>query len=206
MMKIAGLAAIVLALAGCTGQGAEDAQDQEEGATTTPEATQTPETDAIAEANDGFSSAYFDFDIENCTIVRQELEEGTSTDWECPAAAGVPIFAQEGDGRFDLDFGVDDDGFQTYGGFNDIGDRIEWRQRDGKPFAAIFRYLDASPQGRGMTVLAVETIGSDATAGCRIAQIAGDTADANALARQLADAAFGDTACEETRYVGSYAR
>ena len=208
MMKFTGLIAISIIMAGCSDRSIDEAPDPEGDAAKAPEVAERPDSGEIANDvdTDGFSSSYTDFDIEDCTILRQELEEGTSTEWQCPAANGVPIFAQEGDGRFDVDFGVDDQGFQTYGGFNDIGKRIEWRTKDGKPFAAIFRYIDASEQGRGMTVLAVETIGSDGSPGCRIAQIAGDTDDPNAKAREFADAAFGKTACAETRYIGSYAR
>lgn len=220
MIRLACLTCLSIALMACDSRQPADSDrkaapesEQEVAATapTMPEDSHSSEpagSDGPSPSGngDGFSSTYAKFDIDACTITEQELEEGSYTEWKCPANRGVAIFAQDGDGRMDMDFGAEDDAFQTYGGFNNLGDTIEWRMKDGEPFAGIFRYSDATEQGKGRTILAVETIGTVSRSGCRLAQITGDTVNANNRAREIADAAFGRTGCGETRYIGDYAR
>lgn len=185
-MKSAKLVLIAFAtcgLAACGG-GADQAA---EGA---PEEAPEPTAEQVAlDREPAFASTYTEFDLEACKVLQEEREEGSSADYSCPGFGKTPLLIQEGDGRFDLDAGADDDSFQTVGAFNDIADTVEWRLKDGTPFAVIFRYRDVSMESKGRTVLAVETIGTDKIPGCRVAQIAGDTPDANVKARELADAA-----------------
>ena len=169
---------LALALAACGGEPAnEPAEQAAPGAA--PEQT-------------GVASVYTDFDLAACTVLDEEREQGSSASYRCAGFGDVALFVQEGDGRFDLDAGVDDGTFQTIAAFNDIGDTVEWRLRDGRPVAIVFRYRDVTLERGGRTVLAVETVGADGAPGCRVAQIAGDTPEANLRARELADAAAQD--------------
>jgi hypothetical protein len=186
------LAAVLLGLAAC---GAEPEK--------APDAEKTGGDSA--QPMTGLASTYTELDLEKCTLVSEQAEEGTSAEWRCDGFGDLPLLVSEGDGRFDLDAGVKNEAFETIGAFNSLGDNVEWRLRDGKPFAVIFRYLDATPEAKGRTVLAVEKIGTTAAPGCRVAQIAGDVPDANQVARDLADSNAAEFACgsSEMALVGS---
>jgi len=111
---------------------------------------------------------------------------------------------QSGDDRFDLDAGVENEAFQAVDAFNDLGDAVEWRLRDERPVAVIFRYIDATGEADGRTVLAVEKVGRPGDPGCRVAQISGDTPQANREARRIADERAADFDCAgEPEYIGS---
>ncbi|MCR2832482.1 hypothetical protein [Parerythrobacter lacustris] len=173
-------ACAALALASCGGLD----EGSESGDAPAPTAEQ-----AELNAAPQFASTYTDFDLAKCEVLSEEREEGSSAEYRCPGFGELPLLVQEGDGRFDLDAGGDDGGFQTIGAFNDIGDTVEWRLKNGQPFAVIFRFLDVTEEAKGRTVLAVETVTRLGLPACRVAQIAGDTPDANQKARELADAA-----------------
>jgi hypothetical protein len=172
-----------LALASCGGRD----EGSQTGDVPAPTAQQ-----AELNAAPQFASTYTDFDLAKCEVLSEEREEGSSAEYRCPGFGQFPLLVQEGDGRFDLDAGGDDGGFQTIGAFNDIGETVEWRLKDGRPFAVIFRFLDVTEEANGRTVIAVETVTGSGQPACRVAQIAGDTPDANQRARELADAAAAD--------------
>lgn len=169
-----------LALASCGGRD----EGSQTGDVPAPTAQQ-----AELNAAPQFASTYTDFDLAKCEVLSEEREEGSSAEYRCPGFGDLPLWVQEGDGRFDLDAGGDDGGFQTIGAFNDIGETVEWRLKDGQPFAMIFRFLDVTEEANGRAVIAVETVTGPGQPACRVAQIAGDTPDANQKARELADAA-----------------
>ncbi|MGV2494808.1 hypothetical protein [Pelagerythrobacter aerophilus] len=171
--------------------------------TTAGEATVDPAAEEPADA-DGYSSAYTAFDLDVCRVTG-EASEGASVDYACPGRGDVPIFVHLGDGRLDIDAGVDGEEFMTIGAFNELGERLEWRMKDGAPFAVIFRYRDVAPQSTGRTVIGVEKIGRQGAPGCRVAQIAGDTPGANRVAREIADTRANDFRCgvDEMRVVGN---
>ena len=151
-----------------------------------------------------FASSYTPLDLENCRVIAQSRGEGSWIEFRCQGLDGIPLFVSEGDGRFDIDVGVENPGFATIGAFNDVGDKVEWRKRDGRPFAVIFRYIDVSLETPDRTVLAVEKIGTSGKPGCRVAQIAGEVPRANQRARQIADAkAAGFDCSQEPEYVGN---
>jgi hypothetical protein len=197
-----------LALAACSPDPPEQKAGDEE--TSTSVANASPSAPAGSEVGTAeaegsrYTSAYTPFELEVCRVTG-ENPEGASVNYTCPGYADVPIFLHLGDGRFDLDAGLDGDEFMTIGAFNDIGERLEWRLHDGEPFAVIFRYLDVAPQGEGRTVLAVEKIGRAGSPGCRVAHVSGDTPDANRVAREIADGRTADFRCgaDEMRVVGN---
>ena len=107
----------------------------------------------------------------------------------CPGLAGIPLFVNEGDGRSEIDAGRDDGEWESLAAFNAIGDRIEWRLADGRPFAIIYRLRTIAGEGApAQSALIVEAIGRGASApGCRIGLVDGALPDANLRARALAD-------------------
>ena len=160
-----------------------------------PQVPPIGETASEETPDERFASAYGTLDLDQCEVLTQQ-EEGEGATFRCGLIAGVPIFVQAGDGRFDLDAGVENDQFQTIAAFNEIAPRIEIRSDEGAPFAVIFRYQDASLQSNNRSVIAVERIGTRDDPGCRIAQIGGGAGAANQRAREIADlAADGETDC-----------
>lgn len=195
-----------LVLAACSQDPQEHSRDQEAAAPAANAPAQPAgegKDAATAPDADGYASAYTDFNLAACRVTG-ENPEGASVEYACPGRADAPLFVHLGDGRFDLDAGADGEEFMTIGAFNELGDRLEWRTKHGAPFAVIFRYRDVAPHGEGRTVLAVETIGRPGAPGCRVAHVAGDTPDANGVARELADTVAEGFRCgtDEMRVIG----
>lgn len=101
---------------------------------------------------------------------------------------------------------------QGFGPFNHAHDTIEWRLRDGKPFATIQRWFVADnenpgPDGRpkDVPVLVVQRLAP----ACHVAYIdASANPDANVLAQQAADEKAADFKCrkDEATIVGKKGR
>ena len=149
-----------------------------------------------ASSSRGPTSAYSDLDLDQCTVI-EDATEYESVIWRCAGFGGIPLIVGLGDGRYDVDAGVDNGNFGTMGAFNNPGDKVEWRLDGGKPFAIIYRLNDATSEigGQGGSFLVVETIGSAGKPGCEVARVDGATRDANARARQLADELARNFAC-----------
>ncbi len=142
------------------------------------------------------SSRYTILDPHRCRTI-EIIPEGDSVRLRCPGLAGIPLFVNEGDGRSEIDAGIDDDQWESLPAFNTIGDRVEWRLVDGRPFAIIYRLRVAatSEQPAGSTLI-VEAIGHGAGApGCRIGEVDGALPDANVRARALADRSARGISC-----------
>jgi hypothetical protein len=137
---------------------------------------------APAAAND---SVYTELDLDRCRLV-EFVEEGESVRWECPGHASIPLFVSSGDGRFDVDAGVENEEWETLSPFNNPGPRVEWRTDGSAPVAIIFRLVSAVPEHRE-AALFVETIGRAGAPGCTIGVVNAARADANLRARELAD-------------------
>ena len=100
---------------------------------------------------------------------------------------------------------------QGFGPFNHAHDTIEWRLRDGKPFATIQRWFVADNENQGpkgpkdVPVLVVQRL----SPACHVAYIdASANADANVLAAQAADGKAADFQCgkDEVAIVGKKGR
>ncbi|MEL7691839.1 hypothetical protein [Citromicrobium bathyomarinum] len=200
-----------LAVAGCSSEpdpdGADGTADDTSASHTASPAAQatgvedTP--DGESSSGKGYTSSYTKLDLDKCRVLDKSTGEGSWIEFRCPGLQDIPLFVSEGDGRFDVDAGIKNGDFATISAFNEIGDTIEWRLRDGKPFAVIFRYRDVSMESAPRSVLAVETIGSDGVPGCRVAQIDGSTSSANQRAREIADSeAIGFDCGKEPQYIG----
>jgi hypothetical protein len=137
---------------------------------------------APAGAND---SVYTELDLDRCRLI-EFIEEGESVRWECRGHASVPLLVGSGDGRFDIDAGVENEEWETLSPFNNPGPRVEWRMDGAVPIAIIFRLVSAVPEHRE-AALFVETIGRAGAPGCTIGVVNAARADANLRAREIAD-------------------
>ena len=133
------------------------------------------------------TSAYTPLDIRRCAQIA-EVEEGAGAIWRCPGRGNIPLVVATGDGRFDVDAGVDNQRWESLGPFNRPGPQVEWRMRAGRPFAIIYRLFWEDGVGGSGSSLIVETIGREGQAGCEVARIDGAAPGANARARRRADA------------------
>ena len=135
------------------------------------------------------SSVYAPLDLGRCAIVEEVPEEEGFTRWRCPGHAAIPLFVSSGEGRFDVDAGLDSGEFEYFGSLNRPAPRLEWRLHGGMPVAIIYRLLLEPFESTSGSVLIVKTIGRAGRAGCRIATVDGTLPDANELARAAADRA-----------------
>jgi hypothetical protein len=142
------------------------------------------------------SSRYTMVDLRRCRTL-EIIPEGESVRRRCPGLAGIALYVNEGDGRSEIDAGVDDGQWESLPAFNTIGERIEWRLSGGRPFAIIYRLRTAaSPDQPAASALIVERIGKGPRLpGCRLGLVDGALPDANVRARALADRHARDAAC-----------
>jgi hypothetical protein len=111
----------------------------------------------------------------------------------CHGVDGTPFLVIEGDARMSVTFGGVGPGslvpFQSFGGFNSFGEKIEWRMEGDAAVAAILRwFIDAADGGEQSQVLVISKVGEGASPGCVAAYVdALASPDANALAREAAD-------------------
>lgn len=155
----------------------------------------------------GFDSAYTKLDLDGCQVLK-EYEEGTGVDLKCAGYRGIPVFVSEGDLRTVVGFGTQNEIGGTFAPFNSPGTTVEWRLSGGKPFAAILRFhLDPGDgSGKTVSVLGVHTIGGNGRDSCPVGYVdASVNADANILARKVADEEAGSFACgaDRPRYTGN---
>ncbi len=141
---------------------------------------------SLAAATPAASSVYTDLNLDACRVI-ERIEEGESVRWQCPGHATIPLFVGTGDGRFDLDAGIDNGEWESLDPFNHLGPRVEWRRRGRAAVAVIYRIVVDHPRNAARSVLAVETIGRRGRPGCLVALIGGALPNANALARAAAD-------------------
>lgn len=140
---------------------------------------------AAAAAN---ASAYTPLDLDACRVI-ERIEEGESVRWLCPGHAAIPLYVSAGDGRFDIDAGIDNGQWETLAPFNYPGPRVEWRMRGRAAIAIVYRLIVDHPRPDARSVLMVESIGRGGRPGCLVAMVDGRTANANHVARRHADRA-----------------
>ena len=131
------------------------------------------------------SSAYTTIDLDRCTPL-DRVPEPASGRWRCKGYAGIPLFVQDGDDRYDVDAGREDNDQLWSQTFDYPGKTVEWRLNRGKPFAIIYRLDSANPEQPKWSRLMVETIGRGSP-GCRVASIDARSRSANEQARKAAD-------------------
>jgi hypothetical protein len=145
----------------------------------------------------GFDSAYTDFVPEHCKQIRPGAVEGEgefSPTFECAGYAGQAVTFVEDDLRSSVAFGKNGGTHcafrQTFSGFNSVGNKIEWRLKDGEPFATILRWkVSFDPENATKTKdwLVVTKVAEGGS--CHIGYVEGGYTKANEKARWLADTA-----------------
>ena len=151
----------------------------------------------------GYDSAYTDFNPESCKQVAPGAAEGEgefSPTYECGGYKVLAVTFVEDDLRSFVAFGPDGRNHcsfhQTFSGFNSVGNRIEWRLKDGKPIATILRWkVSYDPEdGTKTKDWLVVTKLSDGES-CQMGYVEGSYPKANEKARWLADTAAEVFSC-----------
>lgn len=157
----------------------------------------TPVTSA---ASAEFTSTYIDVSPEGCKAILHEPEDEPAWgEQKCKAPNGSLITITDFDARLYVSYGdSEDNGAPNFGAFNNIGKKLEWITRHGKPHATILRwYLDtdaysdseqADSNGRlKAQVLKITKLAPNGESGCTMAFVdATANRNANELARQAA--------------------
>ena len=148
-------------------------------------------------------SAYTSIDDkEACALVGLGAEgEGDWAETVCTGFRGFPVIISYGDARESVFYGFPPDtddrfaNWESFGSFNSVGPKIEWRyERDGErvlPFATIHRWFVSEPEDstKSTQVLVVEKVGTlPERQGCVVGYVVA-TGDprANEKAREIAD-------------------
>lgn len=150
-------------------------------------------------------SVYTDLLLDKCkSLIEPNPDEpgGDFMSSRCPGLGKYQVLFKEGDLRQSLHYGylkqsIIDHAFESFGGFNNMNPKIEWRLGDdGKPYAAIQRFFigDADNQGQ---VLAISRVGQpDDQEGCPVGYVdALANKNPNDLAREVADTIAASFTC-----------
>ncbi len=146
------------------------------------------------------SSAYSDLDLDACQTIEEDNMGGT---YKCGGYKDYPIYFKEGDLRQSMAYGhvaqiLIDEGFQSFGAFNHVNTKIEWRlDANGMPIAAILRWFieNSNPEtgavddaSRGQVLVISRVAGQNDGMSCVVGYVdALANKNANELARQIAD-------------------
>ncbi len=154
-------------------------------------------------AQAGYDSAYTDFDLKKC----KEIEPGSapgegeaSPTYECKGYKGSVVTFAEDDLRDVVAFGTDGRNHcafhQTFSGFNSVGNKIEWRLKDGKAIATILRWkVSYDPENSEKTKDWLVVTRLDSAQSCQIGFVEGSYPQANDKAHWLADTAAEAFSC-----------
>lgn len=147
---------------------------------------------SVMKAAASVTSVYTKIELEACKALPAPQEEGTWGGWwMCSGYQGIPVYVAEGDLRMFVSFGPnarnEPAAGQTLPNFNTINQTLEWRLRDGVPFATILRWFPQDgATGKTGSILIVTRYQPGSV--CQIAMIdARVNANANELARKAAD-------------------
>lgn len=147
----------------------------------------------LSVAADEATSLYSDLDLKKCKQLALFEDEGEGGEWSCPGIKDYDVRVWEGDLRSFVAFGKEAPrqcaSMQTFGAFNSPGPRVEWRMKDGKPYATILRWFtepstDSGDRRKQNWLVVTKVSGKEA---CHIAYIDSKYAEANEVARQRAD-------------------
>jgi hypothetical protein len=143
-------------------------------------------------------SKFTKINLKTCKVI-EKSDQGAS--WSCKGLKGYPLYVAEGDLRMFVGYGASYKeqraSTQTLSAFNSLFEKggrttVEWRMKDGVPYATIIRYVTESDASGTMVkgqVLVVSKIGpKDGKEACHVAYIdALANEDANELAVRAAD-------------------
>jgi hypothetical protein len=136
------------------------------------------------------ASVYTPFDLDKCKQVEKADEYVYEGLWRCKGYGGYDIWISGFDARSMAAFGPDKSNTcalrKTFNPFNTALSPVEWRLKNGKPFATIERWSvrqgDDLPSVTWLVVSKLEGGQS-----CHMHYVAGSYPDANAQARKAAD-------------------
>lgn len=171
-----------------------------------------------ASADGAVSSSYTKLDIRKGCEQTSSNEVGGS--YLCAGFADYPVHFAEGDLRQSVFFGHvggwhAERAWESFGQFNYVNETIEWRLKDGKPFATILRWFveninpdTGAPDDahRGQVLVVSRVAQPDDGDGCVVGYVdALANGDANTLARQVADTLAEGFACrtDEPQFHGA---
>ena len=132
-------------------------------------------------------------------LSEEEQEQMMGNSAVCDGLAGYPVHFSEYDLRQFVAFGPVGPDDRTPGGFaqfNRTGERVEWRLRNGRPYATILRWFienmndDGLPDAKSLgQVLVVSTVAQPGSPrSCPVGYVdARANSDANEIARRVAD-------------------
>jgi hypothetical protein len=139
-------------------------------------------------AADEITSLYSELKLAQCDKLALFEDEGGGGEFLCKGIEDFDVRVWEGDLRGFVGFGRNAPAqcasTETFGAFNSLGPRVEWRMKDGKPFATILRWFTES-DGVKQNWLVVTKLGDKDA--CHVAYVDTTYADANEVARQRAD-------------------
>lgn len=161
--------------------------------------TKSKSTKAKPSARPRFTSDYTSLGHVECQIVESDESGGGFVREQCGSFKDVPLFRVEGDLRQSAYAGNEPTGQTTLGAFNYLTDKVEWRMRNERPIALIYRLkvdgIDMPDYGK--TQLFVQKIGVGDEHSCIIGLVAGNYPKANEKAREIADTAAAITCSDD---------
>lgn len=145
----------------------------------------------------GAESVYTDLLLEKCEVLVAPDPDEPGGDFMaslCPGLGDYKVLFKEGDLRQSLHYGhlakaIVDHAFESFGQFNYMNPKIEWRvDETGRPYAAIQRIFVGEAESQGQ-VLVVSRVGQPGDRnGCPAGYVdALANKDPNVLARNVAD-------------------
>ncbi len=144
----------------------------------------------LAANAEGNTSAYTAFDLEKCRVIEPGDEYVYAGTWACDGYGGVDVIQSSADDRSFAAFGKDGAKHcsfaKTFSPFNTSLSPIEWRLKNGQPFAAIERWSVVSDEnGNSVTWLVVNALLERDS--CHVHYVSGSYPNANEQARRAAD-------------------
>ena len=136
------------------------------------------------------TSTYTKFDLEKCRVIEKGDEYVYAGSWRCKGQDGIDIFQASSDDRTYAAFGKDAARHcafrKTFNPFNTALSPVEWRIKNGTPFAAIERWsVVAAENGNSVTWLVVNALRDNDS--CHVHYVSGSYPNANEKARRAAD-------------------
>lgn len=137
-----------------------------------------------------------------CTIIRSNREFNS---WRCPGPAGYSAVFHDLGNMVAVELGptkrekaISEDGLMWRGVEKSLGDKVEWRLMNGKPYAAIVRirrqdFDEKANIPRTVEELLVIKVSSQGA--CRVGAVDGKRPDTNNVAREMADTQVAPFRC-----------
>jgi hypothetical protein len=146
-------------------------------------------------------SVYTKIDLKKCQQTEKPDEYVFGGTWRCKGVGGYDVFISSADDRESAAFGKikgnNCSGLKTFNAFNSVDNTVEWRVKNGRPYAAILRWtvsIDPEDSAKQATWLVINKL--EAKDSCHMHYVAGSYPNANDQARKAADDLASDFNCE----------